>query len=71
MNDITERILRIISNKGLKHGFVAERAGFSQKDFSNILHGRKTFKAEYVMPVCTALDITPDELFGVSAGKSE
>ena len=66
MNEIIESVRSFIELKGLKQCAVAERAGFTPQEFSNILCGRKVFKTEYVAPVCNALGITPNELFGVT-----
>ncbi len=60
-----ERIKAIIKNKGLKQSYVATMAGFTEKSFSNLLNGRKTFKAEYVPCICKALNVLPNDLFGI------
>lgn len=66
MDEIIKTIRKIISEKGLKQSYVAEKAGFTKQEFSNILCGRKAFKTEYVKPICSALNILPNELFGIN-----
>ena len=61
---IVSRVSEVIQVKGYKQYIVAERAGFKPKDFSDLMNGRRTFKAEYVMPICDALNVTPNVLFG-------
>ena len=61
---ILERVNDVIHVKGYKQCAVAERAGFSPKEFNDLIKGRKTFKAEYVKPICAALDVSPNVLFG-------
>lgn len=61
---IVNRVNEVIQTKGYKQYVIAERAGFKPKDFSDLMNGRKTFKAEYIMPICYALDVTPNVLFG-------
>lgn len=61
-----ENIRKFISDKGLKQKYVAEKAGFNPQDFSNMLNHRKEFKTAYVVPVCNALSITPNDLFGIT-----
>lgn len=61
---IVTRLNELIRSKGYKQYVVAEKAGFTSKELSDLLNGRKTFKAEYVRPLCKALCITPNELFG-------
>lgn len=61
---ILDRVNDVIRIKGYKQCAVAVRAGFSPKEFNDLIKGRKTFKAEYVKPICTALDVSPNVLFG-------
>lgn len=61
---MAERLKAIIDEKGYKQYVIAERAGLTAKELSDLLTGRKTFKADYVKPLCKALWITPNELFG-------
>lgn len=65
MKNVISKIRYIIKDKGYKQCVVAEKAGFSPQDFSNILCGRKVFKVEYVKPICIALEVTPNDLFGI------
>lgn len=52
--------------KGLKQKSVAEKAGYSQQQFSNLLTGRKFFGANDVLRIAMALKVTPNELFGIN-----
>jgi len=61
---VLERVNAVIRIKGFKQYAVAERAGFKPKEFNDLIKGRKTFKAEYVKPICKALEVTPNVLFG-------
>ncbi len=65
MSNVIVNIKNIIAEKGYKQAAIAKKSGFTTKNFSELLCGRKTFKAEYVNPICNALDVTPNELFGV------
>lgn len=56
-------IRRIINYKGFKQNAVANRAGFNQKEFSNMLNGRKLIKAEYIPCISKALEVEPNDLF--------
>lgn len=57
---------RIIADKGLKQKAVAAKAGFSDKQFSALMTGRRIIKDVDVMAIAIALDATPNELFGYS-----
>ena len=70
-NVIAENVRSIIDKKGLKHRVVAERAGFSDKQFSAILNRRKVIKDVDVAAIANALDVTPNELFGLSEQDSD
>lgn len=63
---IAENTKRIISQRGLKNRAVALRAGFSEQQFSAILHCRRVIKAADVIAIANALEVTPNELFGYS-----
>ena len=67
MNNAISNIRDIIRDKGYKQCVIAEKAGFSPQDFSNILCGRKVFKVEYVKSICIALEVTPNDLFGIKS----
>ncbi len=58
-----QNIKRLIEVKGLKQCAVANKAGFSEQEFSNMLNGRKIIKAEDVAVIAGALDATPNDLF--------
>ncbi len=64
MSIVARNVELIIREDGLKKKTVAEKAGFSQKEFSAMLHGRKLILAEYVIPIANALGKTPNDLFG-------
>lgn len=57
---------RIIASRGLKQRAVAEKAGFSEKQFSALMTGRRIIKDVDVMAIALALDATPNDLFGYS-----
>ena len=63
MNPVIRSIREIINQKGMKQCAVAKRAGFTPQEFSNILCEKKVFKTEYIMPICNALDVYPNDLF--------
>lgn len=66
MNNVAEYTRKIMNDKGLKQKSVAEKAGYSQQQFSNLLTGRKFFGANDVLRIAMALKVTPNELFGIN-----
>ena len=55
-----------ISKKGMKQSVVAERAGFTPQEFSNILNERrKLLRIEFLPAIAKALDVSLDDLFDI------
>lgn len=65
--DIALRIKRIIETQGIKQKFIAQKLNLSAKAFNDILNGRKVFRVEFVLPICEALKITPNDFFGFNS----
>lgn len=63
MNLVIGNIKRVMTEKGLKQKFVAEKAQFNEQEFSNMLCGRKRIDVTCIPRICYALDIPPNELF--------
>lgn len=68
---VTNNILRIIGVKGLKQKVVAERAGYSSQQFSDMLNGRKIIRPLDTKAIAIALEVDANELFKVGAGEYE
>lgn len=66
-----ENIKKIIRGKCLKQAAVAEKAGYNYKAFSNMLNGRKLITDVDVVKIATALEVSPNELFGISKEDKE
>lgn len=66
---VINNIRNIIDTKGLKHKAIAEKAGYSIQQFSNILNLRKTIECSDIWRISAALDVTPNELFGITDRK--
>lgn len=62
--DVQSRIYSIMTDKKMKQSLVAQAAGYTPQTFNNMLRNRKQIKPEDIMPICGALGITPNELFG-------
>lgn len=65
--DVRKYIKQIINSKGLKQKSVAIKAGYTEQQFSNLLNGRKVFKVDDVLRIANALEVTPNDLFGLSS----
>ena len=65
-DDIVCNIKRIIDEKGMKQGVVAERAGFTKQEFINIMNNRrKLLRIEHLHPIACAMGVDVNALCGV------
>lgn len=69
MNTVAANIRRIMADKGQKQKYVAEKAGFTEQEFSNMLCGRKKIDIEYIDSICFALETDANSLFLTTTGK--
>lgn len=56
-------IKHLIIEKGLIQKSVAERAGYTSQQFSDMLNGRKTIKAIDIVPISNALGVSVQDLY--------
>jgi len=56
-------IKRIVDEKGFRQGAIAVKSGFSEQQFSDMLNGRKTIKAEYIPRIAAALGVDPNAIY--------
>jgi transcriptional regulator with XRE-family HTH domain len=64
---IAAGIQLIISERGLIQRAVAERAGYSQQQFSDMMNDRKTIKATDIVPISKALGVSVQEIYDTGA----
>ena len=63
-NKIVTNIRELIEARGMKQGVVAERAGFTPQDFSNMLNERrKLIRVEHLPAIANAIGVDIKELF--------
>ena len=60
---VPEAIRKIIDQKGLKPQTVANRAGMKPQALNDILNHRRMLKPYDIIPIATALGVTPNDLF--------
>ena len=67
-DDVVNNVKLIMNEKGMKQKVVAERAGFSDAEFSNMLNERrKLIRIEHIPKIANALGVEPNELYGITA----
>lgn len=62
-NPVSVSIKQSMVSKGLYQKAVAERAGFTEQQFSDMLNGRKVIRAEYLPAIAKALGVSVGDLF--------
>lgn len=62
---IAKNVKQIIERNGYKQCAVARKAGYDEKKFSNMLTGRKIITDTDITNIAIALEVTPNELFGI------
>lgn len=60
---VTNTINKIIKERGFKKNIIAQKAGFTAQQFSDILNGRKILKASDVPSISIALGVDPNTLY--------
>lgn len=68
---VADNVKRIIKNRCLKQGAIAEKAGYGGKTFSNMLNGRKIITDVDVLKIARALDEEPNVLFGLEKSENQ
>lgn len=56
-------IKRNMVEKGLYQKSIAERSGFTEQQFSDMLNGRKVIRAEYLPAIAKAIGVSISDLF--------
>lgn len=57
-----DNIRRLIRTKGLKQTFVAEQAGFTDQQLTDILNNRRLLRVEHLEPLARVLGVTIEAL---------
>ncbi|MDO4470949.1 MAG: helix-turn-helix transcriptional regulator [Bacillota bacterium] len=60
---LSKGIQEIITQKGLKNLYVAQKAGFTSQEFSDMLNGRRLIKACDIPKLALALGVEINEIY--------
>jgi hypothetical protein len=64
-NPLTKGLRIIIAEKGFKNLYVAESAGFTSQEFSDMLNGRRLIKACDIPKFAKALNVKLDDIYAI------
>ena len=67
---IGNKLLSIRKRMGMTQAEVAEKAGLSDRTYADIERGTVNMRVETILRICSALDITPDEILTESEAKT-
>ena len=65
---LSNELKQIIARKGLKNLYVAENAGYTAQELSDMLNGRRLIKACDIPKIVKALGVEINYLFGIEKG---
>ena len=68
---VSNRIITLLREKGLKQNVIAKRSGFSPQSFNNMLKGRKLIKACDIKSIADAIGVDVNELFIPTVAKGK
>ena len=63
------RVNEIIKDNGVKQLFIAEQAGYTAQELSDMLNGRRLIKACDIPKIAHALGVDTNCLFGIEKGE--
>lgn len=64
-------IRNLINERGMIQRVVAERAGYTSQQFSDMLNDRKTIKAIDIVPISKALGVSVQEVYDAGSALLE
>lgn len=65
---LSNELKQIIARKGLKNLYVAENAGYTAQELSDMLNGRRLIKACDIPKIAKALGVEINYLLGIEKG---
>lgn len=65
---IALNVKRILKERGLKQYSIANKAGYTGQQFSRMMTGRAEIYWDDVLRLANALDVTPNDLYGIQGG---
>lgn len=65
----SEGLIKLMEERGVKQVYVAEKAGYTAQELSDMLNGRRLIKACDIPKIAEALGVNSDEIY--EAGRKE
>lgn len=62
---VCDRLNAYMKAKGLKQKTIAEKAGFTENQFSQIINDKRSISADELEIICNAIGTTPNEIYKI------
>ena len=62
---VCDRLKLYISDRGLKQKSIAEKAGFTENQMSQILNGKRSISADELEIICNAMNAKPNDIYEI------
>lgn len=66
MVDARDALAAVMKKGGYKQTVIAERAGLTDQQFTDIIKKRRRLDANEMFRLCEVLSLTPNDLFGIT-----
>ena len=60
---VRNRLKEILSERGLKQNFIAEKSGITRQTFSNLVNNRFNPSMELAFKICKVLELNLEDVF--------
>lgn len=68
---VCDRLKLYIGIKGLKQKSIAEKAGFTENQMSQILNGKRNISADELEIICNAMNAKPNDIYEIKGEEVE
>ena len=65
MDDVRDALAAVVKRSGRTQTNVAEQAGLTSQQFTDIIKKRRRLDANEMFRLCEVLNLTPNDLFGI------
>lgn len=66
---VAEGINKIMEENGYIQRIIAQKSGFTEQQFSDMLCGRKVIRADYLVPIAKAMRVTIQDIYDAGIKK--
>lgn len=64
---VCDRLRKYIDDNGLKQKVIAQKAGFTENQMSQILNGKRNISADELEIICNAMGTAPNAIYNIKS----